>query len=237
MTSRRPQNISRSLTKLGKLVNRKKRQAERKEKRPQASKSADQPPKKTDTDLFAEAMADVTPLSKKAHWQIPPKKYEPSGRRDGRSPSKTDNPEIAALQRLIETGEGFRAADTSEYKEAAGPGVDRALVRRLHQGRYPVQGHLDLHGFTRADAEQVLFQFIQNALTSGKRMVLVIHGRGLTSPGQPVLKNMVYTWLTRGPLRRFVLAFTSARSCDGGTGATYVLLRKRPWTKRDRKNR
>jgi len=65
-------------------------------------------------------------------------------------------------------------------------------------------------------------------------MVLIIHGRGLTSPGQPVLKKMVFNWLSRGPLRRYILAFTSARACDGGAGATYVLLRKRPWSKKKR---
>jgi DNA-nicking Smr family endonuclease len=37
-------------------------------------------------------------------------------------------------------------------------------------------------------------------------------------------------------LRKWVIAFSSARSCDGGAGATYVLLRQRPLTMRFRKN-
>jgi DNA-nicking Smr family endonuclease len=33
------------------------------------------------------------------------------------------------------------------------------------------------------------------------------------------------------------MAFTSARLCDGGAGATYVLLRKHPATKRFKRGR
>jgi DNA-nicking Smr family endonuclease len=44
----------------------------------------------------------------------------------------------------------------------------------------------------------------------------------------PVLKEGVVKWLTTGTLSHLVLAFCSARPCDGGTGAMYVLLKKRP---------
>jgi DNA-nicking Smr family endonuclease len=70
---------------------------------------------------------------------------------------------------------------------------------------------------------------------AGKRSVLIVHGRGLSSPSKPVLKAKVYEWLTSGQWRKWVIAFSSARSYDGGTGATYVLLRQRPLTKRFRK--
>jgi DNA-nicking Smr family endonuclease len=66
-------------------------------------------------------------------------------------------------------------------------------------------------------------------------MVLIVHGRGLSSPAKPILKTKVIKWLTSGPWRKWVMAFTSARWCDGGAGATYVLLRKRPVTKRFKK--
>lgn len=226
MSDRRTQKKSRSLADLDRLV--KKAELAKKPK-PQDSPLPQSKPSESEEqegDLFEDAMADVTPMQSELYWQWPPKK---SSRHAGQ---KNDDSEMAALKRLVEEGEGFHVADTPEYMESAGPGVDRSLIRRLHQGRFSVQGHVDLHGLTGAEAEQVLSQFIHNALVSGKRMVLVIHGRGLSSPGPPVLKNMVYTWLTRGPLRRNILAFASARSCDGGAGATYVLLRKKPWTKK-----
>jgi DNA-nicking Smr family endonuclease len=47
----------------------------------------------------------------------------------------------------------------------------------------------------------------------------------------PVLKENMKSWLARGRIGRHVLAFTSAKAADGGSGALYVLLR------RDRKAR
>jgi DNA-nicking Smr family endonuclease len=71
----------------------------------------------------------------------------------------------------------------------------------------------------------------------GLRTVLIIHGRGLSSPGEPVLKPLLEERLNRDGWRKWVLAYTSARACDGGAGATYVLLRKRPIPKTFRKPR
>jgi DNA-nicking Smr family endonuclease len=52
-----------------------------------------------------------------------------------------------------------------------------------------------------------------------------VHGKGNGSwQKQPVLKNKLNQWLRQ---RDEVLAFCSARPCDGGTGAIYVLLKKR----------
>jgi DNA-nicking Smr family endonuclease len=64
---------------------------------------------------------------------------------------------------------------------------------------------------------------------------LIIHGRGLSSPGEPVIKAKVAQWLSSGPWKKWVVAFASARMCDGGSGASYVLLRRRPLGKRHRK--
>jgi DNA-nicking Smr family endonuclease len=71
-------------------------------------------------------------------------------------------------------------------------------------------------------------RFIVTGVRDGYRCVLVVHGRGLNSKDQvPVLKQRLTTWLSRGSWSRLVLAFTSARACDGGAGALYLLLRRR----------
>ncbi|MDA8139688.1 MAG: Smr/MutS family protein [Desulfobacteraceae bacterium] len=180
--------------------------------------------------LFSQAMADVTPLFFNRHWH-PSQQRRPSDESIGNA----DSLATEALDRLIHDGLGFVVANTSEFMEATGPGVSREIARRLHQGRYAIEDHVDLHGLTAAQADEAVHRFLRKAIRDGKRAVLLVHGRGLSSPGQPVLKNKVYEWLTRGPLRKHVIALTSARSCDGGSGATYVLLRRRPMTKRMRK--
>lgn len=180
-----------------------------------------------DRDLFLQAMADVRPLAPGRH---------PAARR---TPSRPANPVLdgeddvgRCLQDLVRHGRGFRVADTPEYAEGLGERAHPDLTRRLHRGDYAIQDHVDLHGLLLPAARETFDRFMRQATTSGKRMVLIVHGRGLSSSGPPVLKAAVLDWLRHRPWRRWVLAFTSARLCDGGAGATYVLLRARPLRRR-----
>jgi DNA-nicking Smr family endonuclease len=104
----------------------------------------------------------------------------------------------------------------------ARPGVADATLRKLRRGQYRVQGELDLHGLTQAQARQQLREFLSAALQGNAHCVRIVHGKGLRSGAKgPVLRQLV-----NGVLRRTerVLAFASARPVDGGTGALYVLL-------------
>lgn len=145
--------------------------------------------------------------------------------------------DVAQLRRLVETGSGFVVCDTPEYIEGVCPHAPPGITQRLHRGEFAVQAHLDLHGLTLAMAHDLFNRFLRESIADGKRAVLVIHGRGLSSPGEPILKTHVAQWLSSGPWRRWVLAFASARMCDGGAGATYVLLRHRPLGKRQRRGK
>jgi DNA-nicking Smr family endonuclease len=94
-----------------------------------------------------------------------------------------------------------------------------------------------LHGLTVEEAQIAFDRFLKESILTGKHAVLIIHGRGLSSPAEPVLKTNVYNWLSHGSWRRWVIAFTSARACDGGAGASYVLLRQQPLAKKFRKRK
>lgn len=183
--------------------------------------------------VFLEAMNGVEPLSKDRR----------AARKPGSIPSRpleiaredSDSVSLRKLIDLVLKGEGFSVADTPEYIEGTGYNIHPEITRRLHQGDFSVQAHLDLHGLNVAEAREVFDRFIKSAIYSSKRNVLVIHGRGLSSPGAPVLKNKVQEWLTRSRWRKWVIAFTSAASFDGGAGATYILLRDRPVAKPGRR--
>jgi DNA-nicking Smr family endonuclease len=142
---------------------------------------------------------------------------------------------VAQLKNLVMCGEGFVISETPEYMEGTGRDVHPEFARKLHRGDFSIQAHIDLHGLGADKAKESFEEFLTEAVKSGKRTVLIIHGRGLSSPGEPVLKNKVGEWLTRGHWRKWVIAFSSAQSYDGGTGATYVLLRHRPISKRSMK--
>jgi len=148
-----------------------------------------------------------------------------------------DDETLRQLNNLVRFGTGFVVSHTSEYIEGTGYQVNPQVAKRLHRGEFSIQAHIDLHGFSVKDARYALDQFLSDSISVGKRAVLVIHGRGLSSPAKPILKTNVYQWLTSSPWHKWVIAFTSARLCDGGAGATYVLLRQRPLPKRFRKKR
>jgi DNA-nicking Smr family endonuclease len=116
---------------------------------------------------------------------------------------------------------------SDEYIEGSISGVSRNILRKLKRGKFPIQAHIDLHGLTKKDGEDVVRRFLINSHNRGLRCVLIVHGRGLNSPDSiPVLKERLPVWLNRGPARKIVMAFSSAQPYDGGTGAIYVLLRK-----------
>jgi DNA-nicking Smr family endonuclease len=102
-------------------------------------------------------------------------------------------------------------------------GVRTQVMRRLRRGQIPIEAELDLHGLQQLAARAQLAQFLAHSRDTGRRCLRVIHGKGHRSGTRgPVLKTAVDLWLRRHP---DVLAFSSARAIDGGTGALYVLLR------------
>ena len=109
-----------------------------------------------------------------------------------------------------------------DLREGDRAGLDGRTQRRLFRGDVPIDRRLDLHGHTAARAEIKLQRFIEDASYVGCRCVLVITGKGAG-----VLKGHVPGWLKRPPLSGLVLALAEARPADGGSGAFYVLLRRR----------
>ena len=110
------------------------------------------------------------------------------------------------------------------------------VFKHLHQRWSSFERVIDeIHGLGAEEARIAFEDFLRESVIRNRRSLLVIHGRGLSSQGEPVLKALVKEWLTRGPWRKWVIAYSSARLCDGGAGATYILLRTRPVTKSQKK--
>lgn len=109
-------------------------------------------------------------------------------------------------------------------------GMDRRQAARLKRGRTAIDARIDLHGMTQAEAHRRLDAFIEASAAAGRRCVLVITGKGLTSEmsgrGSGVLREAVPRWLSEPGLRRHIIAVTHAAPKDGGHGALYVLLRR-----------
>jgi len=111
--------------------------------------------------------------------------------------------------------------------------MDAGTYHRLSRGKLRPEGRIDLHGLTLAQAHPVLTGFILTSHAAGRRLVLVITGKGRPRDddaplpvGGGLLRRQVPHWLTLAPLGPLVLQVAPAHITHGGGGALYVYLRR-----------
>lgn len=103
--------------------------------------------------------------------------------------------------------------------------LDGANAGRLRRGEIPIEATLDLHGMTYANAEAALRRFLSSHYVRGSRCLLIITGKG--TKGEGILKQSLPGWLASDDLRPMLLAVTPARPKHGGSGAFYILLKRK----------
>ncbi|MBV1866421.1 MAG: Smr/MutS family protein [Marinosulfonomonas sp.] len=111
--------------------------------------------------------------------------------------------------------------------------MDHKSFGRMKKGKLSPEGRIDLHGMTLAQAHPAVTRFILDAHASGKRLVLVITGKGKRRDGKDshivrpgVLKHQLPHWLHSAPLKSVILQVSEAHLRHGGSGAYYVYLRR-----------
>ena len=188
-------------------------------RQPSAAQADLEPARPDEAQLFREAVRDVKPLGKPAHGAAHPARVP---RRPPPSARFSRADRLAVLEESLREDFIDPALASGEELVFHRAGIQPALLRKLRRGDYRVQGEIDLHGLTVAEAKQALREFLGEALLRQWRCVRIVHGKGLRSGHRgPVLKAMVAAMLRKvGP----VVAYVSARQVDGGTGAVYVLL-------------
>ena len=185
---------------------------------PRSSKDLSGTDEAEDARLFREAVRDVKPLGQAAPTADQPRR--PRRPRPAARFARADR--LAVLEESLRDEIVDPALAGGEELVFHRAGIQPAVLRKLRRGNYRVQGEIDLHGLTVAEAKQALREFLAQALIRQWRCVRIIHGKGLRSGHRgPVLKGVVGATLRKlDP----VLAYVSARQVDGGTGAVYVLL-------------
>jgi DNA-nicking Smr family endonuclease len=170
-----------------------------------------------ETELFREAVRDVKPLPQRVRARAPVAGRKPQAR------AKFTAEDRARV--LVESLAGLapgEVKDTGDEISFRRAGVQDGVMRKLKRGEYRVEEICDLHGLRVDEAKMALREFLALALANRLRCVRIIHGKGMGSgPRGPVLKNAVNMILRKTAP---VVAFTSARRVDGGTGAVNVLL-------------
>jgi len=165
-----------------------------------------------DVDLFREAMQDVAPIKQPDKVRTQPV----------RKNIKIRNPETSSnINDVFSDAPVDECPDQLLYTR---DGITPVTLKKLRQGKFHIDNSIDLHGMTVDAARNYLLEFLGECETDGSRCIIIVHGKGYSSPEKkPVIKPMVNRWLRATPM---VLAFSSALPADGGTGAVYVLLKR-----------
>ena len=189
---------------------------------------ADVPQKKVDCDeidLFHEAMKDVREIDRKK---------DRIARRTDKTHLLHQEPRDIRKQLIeaIEDRQAFSVINLPEYMEGHVEDMNPLALEKLRNGEFSIQKVLDLHGYAAPDACLLFQDFIRESVRKGLNCIKVIHGRGLKSKEAPILKEKLKEWIVRAMHRKWIIAFSSSRMCEGGPGATCILLRRRPEKKR-----
>lgn len=105
--------------------------------------------------------------------------------------------------------------------------IDKRTADKVRRGEYPIDATIDLHGMQQTGAFLALEQALLRAARAEQRLLLVITGKGLRSGSGGVLKAALPGWLESPSIRPHLLTFCKAAPKHGGSGAFYVLLKRK----------
>ena len=124
--------------------------------------------------------------------------------------------------------------DFNNDNKKSSPNMDKKNFNKLLKGKMEIDGTIDLHGLTADQAKIKLIAFIDRSYTLGKRLIIVITGKGkhkgydgFQRPINGVLRQSLPDWLSGPSVSDKVLQVTQAQPKHGGTGAFYVYLRRK----------
>ncbi len=172
--------------------------------------------------LWARVAATVTPLEGRAAAISEP--FVPS-EVEGRSPEKT-TPRADSVSRLRLTRTAKEVVTKSMPPTDT---LDGGWDRRLRRGAIAPDRTIDLHGHTLLSAHAALEQALARAVAEDVRVLLVVTGK----PPRPdnkargLIRASIGDWLAGSGYRDRIAAVRHAHPRHGGTGALYLILRRR----------
>lgn len=174
----------------------------------------------SDFDLFLSSMEDIKPIN---HDTVTPISNSHSATLAQQEKRKAAQINLANDENYLQS-EHVEILDPLAILSFKKDGVQSAVFKNLRLDKYQVDATLDLHGQLLKNARNTLFSFIADCHQRNIRVVLIRHGIGIKNKAKPgILKSYVNKWLQELPQ---VLAFHTALRHHGGSGATYVLLKK-----------
>ena len=170
-----------------------------------------------DSALFRKSVCDAMPLKQDSFIADKP--------RPKAHPAKTEADNLSVIKEMCTADFNSSLLERGDELLYTSSGVQNNILKKLRRGHYKIEAELDLHGMVVDSAKIALIDFFKECSTHSRRCVKIIHGKGLGSINkQPILKNKLNQWLQKTDIAQ---AFCSARPADGGTGAIYLLLKRK----------
>jgi len=190
-----------------------------------------------DDDLWRRVTQSVTPMKDRPPSIDPPPTPLPAPMPQPVDAPSHGNPKDSASWTVEPFRIGQKSGSTPAGAAPAAPKpvapIDKRLHKNLRRGKHKPDARIDLHGMTLATAHPALANFVRRSHASGKRLLLVITGKGTGGPEvgyseshRGILRRQVPQWLTTPPLSSLVLHVQEAHIRHGGQGALYVFLRR-----------
>jgi len=169
-----------------------------------------------DEHLFRQEMQDVVPLNT-------PATTDSKASRTPYARPRSVKPQATEASSLLPSVDDRYHIDEKDGSSHRKNGVQKRIIQKLKRGQFPISDQLDLHHMSLETGQAALLEFITGAQRGTLACVRVIHGKGLRSVSGPRLKLMTRLLLRDHPE---VLAFTTCKPVNGGSGAVDVLLKK-----------
>jgi len=171
-----------------------------------------------DLDLFRSEMGDVKPIKAEAKVRLRPNSEDKQVLQARREAAQALDDSVSGPLSV----DHVQQVDSQATLSFMRSGIQHSLFKKLRQGLMPMEARVDLHGMTVEQARSTVLEFIRDCCLHEVRFALITHGKGEGRAQPAILKSCINSWLPELPE---VLAFHSAHSRHGGTGATYVLIR------------
>jgi DNA-nicking Smr family endonuclease len=123
-----------------------------------------------------------------------------------------------------------RAVPAPAPARPAAPGttLDASWDRRLARGLVAPDRTLDLHGHNLATAYDLLDRRLEAAIATGARLLLLITGKPrVGAERRGAIRAAVGDWLAASRHAGAIAAVRGAHPRHGGSGALYIVLRKK----------
>ncbi len=165
--------------------------------------------------LWAKVIATVRPIAPRAKPDVPeapvieesPKAAKPAPKRKPPAPIAAPKP-----------------------RAVPGTTLDGTWDRKIGKGMVAPDIIVDLHGHNLSTAYDLLDRRLEEAVTDGARVVLLVTGKAPQGNRYPVARGAIRAavgdWLAASRHARHIAAIRGAHPRHGGAGALYIILRR-----------